>query len=157
LGTNWIPHNLTGDVTYRGFTLKKVQGCVYQERNTTLVNIFNVLFTTQGTSLLPSPHKAFKSKEIFGKDAEEFRPERFLDPNDNSKLSDLKKFVTPFGVGKRKCPGESLGQIVPLILLVSTVKNFKLSPVPGENPPQLEFVVGVTSKPKPFRFLLTRR
>jgi len=27
LATNWGPHTLTGDVRYRGFTLKKVENC----------------------------------------------------------------------------------------------------------------------------------
>jgi len=115
------------------------------------------LITTQGTNLLTNPHSAFKSKKLFGNDVEEFRPERFLDPGDNSKLSDLKKFVTPFGVGKRTCPGEPIAEIVTFLFLVSTIKNFKLSSVPGENPPALEFDVGGSARPKPFRVLVTRR
>jgi len=116
-----------------------------------------LLITTQGTTLLANPHSVFKCKKLFGNYVEEFRPERFLDPGDDSKLSDLRKFVTPFGVGNRACPGEPIAEILTFLFLVSTINNFKLSFVPGEKPPQMEFDVGGTARPKLFRVLVSRR
>jgi len=107
--------------------------------------------------LLPNPHSAFKCKKLFGNDVEEFRPERFFNPGDNSKLSDLRKLLTPFGIGKRACPGEPIAEILTFLFLVSTISNFKLSSVPGEKPPQMEFDVGGTARPKLFRVFVSRR
>jgi len=65
--------------------------------------------------------------------------------------------VTPFSVGKRNCPGESVAQIVAFIMLAHVVRNFEISCVPGEGPPAQEFSVGLTSHPKPFNVLLKYR
>jgi len=110
----------------------------------------------KGTSLLPNPHSAFKQLKHFGPDPESFRPERFIDSSNPSNLNELRKLVTPFSIGKRSCPGESIAQLLAFITLVSTVKKFKLAVVP-EEPPSQEFFIGFTARPHPFKAYITRR
>jgi len=72
-------------------------------------------------------------------------------------MTDLRKLVTPFSVGKRNCPGESVAQVVSFLMLMHAVRNLEISCVPGEAPPSQDFLVGITSHPKPFNILLTYR
>jgi len=100
---------------------------------------------------------AFKDKILFAPDPETFRPERFLRKENANELNDLKSKLTPFSIGKRSCPGEAIAQIISFLVLVYTVKHFELCVVPGEEPPPVEFLVGITSKPKPFKVLVRGR
>nr|AZR39413.1 cytochrome P450 [Agasicles hygrophila]UYD61983.1 cytochrome P450 314A1 [Agasicles hygrophila] len=78
---------------------------------------------------------AGKNAQYF-KDPLEFRPERWLGAEKSSTASNATFLVTPFGAGKRICPGKRLMESVLPIFLENTVKNFEIDVV---NPMEIQF------------------
>ena len=81
------------------------------------------------------------------------RPERFIDGNGSFKNNDM---LNPFGIGRRKCLGESLARMENFLFLANILKNFKFS-CAGSTPPSLEPDVGFTNGPFPFKTRITIR
>ena len=81
------------------------------------------------------------------------RPERFLDEQGKFKN---KEMLNPFGIGRRKCLGESLARMENFLFFVNIFKNFKFSQV-GDSPPSLEPDVGFTYGPFPYQTKVTLR
>ena len=66
------------------------------------------------------------------KDAEIFRPERFLDEDGNFVADD---HVVPFGIGRRFCLGRSLAEKEFYLFFAGFIQNYNLENVPGIKPP----------------------
>ena len=75
------------------------------------------------------------------------RPERFLDEQGKYRNNEM---LNPFGIGRRKCLGESLARMENFLFFVNMFKNFKFSQA-GDSPPSLEPDVGFTYGPFPFQ------
>ncbi|KAH7667473.1 Isoflavone 2'-hydroxylase protein [Dioscorea alata] len=58
----------------------------------------------QGTILLVNVYAMHRDPDIWGASAGEFRPERYEEESGR----DLSKMMMPFGMGRRRCPGEGL-------------------------------------------------
>ncbi|XP_039135829.1 cytochrome P450 81Q32-like [Dioscorea cayenensis subsp. rotundata] len=58
----------------------------------------------QGTILLVNVYAMHRDPDIWGAGAGEFRPERYEEESGR----DLSKMMMPFGMGRRRCPGEGL-------------------------------------------------
>ncbi|XP_022983757.1 cytochrome P450 98A2 [Cucurbita maxima] len=63
------------------------------------------------------------------KNAEEFRPERFLEEDVDMKGHDLR--LLPFGAGRRVCPGAQLGINLVTSMLGHLLHHFEWTPSPG--------------------------
>lgn len=69
-------------------------------------------------------------KEYWG-DPENFRPERFFNPEGKV---DLKKDITlPFGAGKRLCAGETFARNVTFLFVAAMYQNFNIKLPPKQN------------------------
>lgn len=66
------------------------------------------------------------------KNADEFRPERFLEEEANVEANGNDFRFIPFGVGRRSCPGIILALPILGITIGRLVQNFELLPPPGE-------------------------
>ena len=75
------------------------------------------------------------------------RPERFLDEQGKYRNNEM---LNPFGIGRRKCLGESLARMENFLFFVNIFKNFKFSQA-ADSPPSLEPDVGFTYGPFPFQ------
>ena len=88
-------------------------------------------------------------------DPEVFRPERFLEASGdfcNNKL------LLPFGIGRRRCLGESLARMENFIFFANIFKTFRFSLTSSSaGPPSLEPDVGFTNGPFPFKTKITVR
>jgi cytochrome P450 len=83
---------------------------------------------------------------VWGPDADEFKPERFLNLTPEQKAS-----FYPFGIGKRVCLGEGLArQELPQILSILS-RNFKFRLTSSFPEPRLRFALGPAS-PTRFEF-----
>nr|CAH7755563.1 unnamed protein product [Callosobruchus chinensis] len=71
---------------------------------------------------------ACKNDENFP-NANEFRPERWLGEERQKTLSNATFLVTPFGVGKRMCPGRRFIEQVLPVFLETIVRNFEMEVV----------------------------
>jgi cytochrome P450 len=72
-----------------------------------------------GTMLLFNVHATHMDTRVWGEDAERFSPERF-----ESGKSDG-KWMLPFGMGRRQCPGEGLAMKVVSLALGTLVQCFE--------------------------------
>ncbi|KAL2633750.1 hypothetical protein R1flu_005229 [Riccia fluitans] len=84
------------------------------------------------------------------KDAETFRPERFLEEDIDIKGTDFR--VIPFGAGRRVCPGAQLGLFLVEIMLGRLLHHFSWSPPEGMRPQDVDLterpgVVNFMAKP----------
>lgn len=88
-----------------------------------------------GSVLICQTGVACKNEKYFA-NANEFRPERWLDDEKHSTAGNATFLVTPFGVGRRICPGKRFIEHVLPIILESTVRNFEIEVV---KPMELQF------------------
>ncbi|KAH7242764.1 cytochrome P450 [Fusarium tricinctum] len=70
-------------------------------------------FLPCGTTCGVSARAVNCSREIFGPDAEEFRPERWIpwDPKDEERIKREKSLLMTFGMGSRSCVGRHLATV----------------------------------------------
>ena len=85
------------------------------------------LFRTGSTVMMPAT--AHSAAHVWGSDADEFRPERFLDWSDKavSKASKERRAAyMPFGGGKHLCPGRNLAKAEILGVVVALTVMFEV-------------------------------
>ncbi|KAM8746477.1 cytochrome P450 2J4-like [Acanthopagrus schlegelii] len=82
-----------------------------------------------------------------------FNPQHFLDQD--GKFRKREAFL-PFSAGKRVCLGEQLARMELFLFFTSILQRFSLSAPPGEQP-SLEFKLGATHCPKPYRLCAVPR
>ncbi|KAJ8930071.1 hypothetical protein NQ314_017178 [Rhamnusium bicolor] len=107
----------------------------------------------EGTMILTSLYSVHMD-ETFWKDPIAFRPERFL--NHFGDIYVNEKYFIPFGQGKRRCLGESLGKANIFLFFTTILHIFNLEKA-DDSYPQLEGFDGVTIAPKPFKAKLIPR
>ncbi|KAJ4252350.1 hypothetical protein NW762_010948 [Fusarium torreyae] len=69
---------------------------------------------------------AHRDRNIFGQDADEFSPERWLQ-NDADKVALMNRFWMPFGLGSRTCIGRHISMLEMCKLIPTLVRDFDLS------------------------------
>ena len=99
------------------------------------------------THILPHLTSMMMDPEAFP-EPRRFNPKRFIDdrgcfaPHHN---------VVPFGVGKRKCPGENLAKAELFIFFTSLVHKFEIRPAHENDLPTTKYRPGVALAPLPFK------
>ncbi|XP_048833569.1 cytochrome P450 2J2-like isoform X2 [Brienomyrus brachyistius] len=82
-----------------------------------------------------------------------FNPGHFLDAEGKFRRRDA---FLPFSAGKRVCLGEQLARMELFLFFTSLLQHFTFSPPPGMEP-SLEFKLGTTHSPKPYKLCATPR
>ncbi|KAF9093150.1 hypothetical protein BGX27_001655 [Mortierella sp. AM989] len=117
----------------------------------------------KGTAVIMAPATLHKLKSVFGEDAEEFKPERWIDPATLADgLKTKTKFVTPdmhwayqpFLMGPRNCIGSKFALIETKILMYYILTQLEFHPVPRF---KFQKVVSITTKPSPGMNLIVKR
>ncbi|KAG0212682.1 hypothetical protein BGX28_005878 [Mortierella sp. GBA30] len=116
----------------------------------------------KGTQVFMSPAALHKLKSVYGEDAEEFKPERWMDPNKMADNQSNTKFVTtemnwayvPFLTGPRNCVGSKFALIETKVLLYYLLMDLEFHPSPGF---KFKKVLRVTLKPDPGMTLVVKR
>jgi cytochrome P450 len=94
----------------------------------------------KGTQVFLSPAALHKLKSVYGEDAEEFKPERWMDPTTLTEeqrgstkfvTSDMSWAYVPFLTGPRNCIGSKFATIETKIILYYLLINLDYAPVPG--------------------------
>lgn len=99
----------------------------------------------KGTVVMHSTYSVHMDKKYWG-DPEIFRPERFMTEDGKFKPDER---TIPFGIGKRRCLGESLARMENFLFLANLMKNFRFSAAEGVMP-ELRPLAGLTNGPPPF-------
>ena len=93
------------------------------------------------------------------KDPEKFNPERFIDPETNKFVPN--KRVIPFGLGKRNCLGQALGEQEFYMFVGGILSIFEISKVPGTILPSYDiessFPQGMVRSAPKFELMLKPR
>ncbi|KAM9761541.1 uncharacterized protein ACNS7B_003926 [Menidia menidia] len=100
----------------------------------------------KGTMIIPSLHSVLHD-ELMWETPHSFNPHHFLDKD--GKFRKREAFI-PFSMGKRACLGEQLARMELFLFFTSLLQRFSFTPPPGEQP-SLEFKLGGTRCPKPYR------
>lgn len=111
-----------------------------------------ILNNLQDAMVVPNFCGIMMDESLF-KDAEGFRPERFLV---NGKVSVPDAYI-PFGIGKRRCMGESMAKSNIFMFIVSMLQNFDFKRVPYQELPSLDIIDGATPSVMPFDALVIPR
>lgn len=120
-----LPHSATSDVVIEGY------------------------FVPKDTIVLANLYSTVWDPDVWG-DPHNFRPERWLNSQDNSVSRDLVDQLLCFGVGRRKCLGAQLARVEMFIFTAVLVQKCKFDPVPGHQPLTLDSDFIQTCRAKPY-------
>ena len=83
-----------------------------------------------------SPRAMNRSKEVFGDDAEEFVPERWLPSpsNDEEAIKEKNRLFTTFGMGSRVCIGQNIALVEIYKFSAQFIRHFELELVNKDKP-----------------------
>jgi len=113
----------------------------------------------QGTIVLANLNVCHRDPKLWLK-PEQFYPEHFLKEQNELKGDDDLAGYIPFGVGKRKCPGEALANMQMFLLLTNILASYSLS-IPGEDSgiiaTQFKSGTAVLRNPKPYKVVFRHR
>lgn len=123
-----VPHRALKDTHLAGYFIPK-----------------DVLVIANLRGCLMGPDSGFENPK-------QFKPERYLK---NGKISLPENFL-PFGLGKRRCMGESLARANIFLFTAAVLQKFDFRIVP-EYPPDLKIEEGVTPSPVHFKARVTPR
>lgn len=110
---------------------------------------FGKYIVPEGTSITVYFQGIHQRVDVYGKDVDEFRPERWLAGDDRLKS----KFVwLPFSCGPRKCPGDVYAMMSLKIIIGHLMKNFDVK-LQCEEPEFKIHLLVLPTKPISFRFI----
>lgn len=64
------------------------------------------IWLSEGTEVAANPYVVHRNRDVFGMDADVFRPERWLE--DPARVRQMNKYFFAFGYGSRRCLGKNL-------------------------------------------------
>ncbi|CAG8660069.1 7524_t:CDS:2, partial [Ambispora gerdemannii] len=83
-----------------------------------------------GDMILWAPYRMGRDEHIWGEDANEFKPERFLKSGEFIRPTSFKHPV--FNAGPRICPGQEFATIEVIILITTMLKNYRFELLTNE-------------------------
>ena len=96
------------------------------------VTILNRHFPgNRGLKVLANMPVMQTSPEVFGADAKDFRPERWLDA-DEKKVAQMTKYFHPFGIGVRVCAGKWIAMLEIYKFVAESVTKWEFEKVEDE-------------------------
>ncbi|XP_017262591.1 cytochrome P450 2J6 [Kryptolebias marmoratus] len=121
----------------------------HMTNNDTILDKYTI---PKGTMVMPLLHSVLHDESIW-ETPHSFNPQHFLDPD--GKFRRREAFI-PFSVGNRVCFGEQLARMELFLFFTSLLQRFKFSSPAGEQP-SLDFKLGATRCPKPYRLCAVPR
>ncbi|KAG8705238.1 hypothetical protein FRC11_009212, partial [Ceratobasidium sp. 423] len=82
--------------------------------------------TFKAGSVISVPSYTTNRSSVWGSDASEFRPERWLDENAGS----LNKYFVPFSLGPRSCIGRNLAYMDLLLISATIFRRYSVEALP---------------------------
>jgi cytochrome P450 len=124
-------------VIKEGLRIKTPAGGVYFKTVPPGGDVINGLFVPAGTEIGVSHLSFLHSKQIFGEDAEVFRPERWIDadPEYLAKMNSVVDLI--FHSGKYQCLGKSVALMEFNKIFVELLRTFEFSVVNAEKPARI--------------------
>ncbi|GJN88360.1 hypothetical protein Rhopal_001325-T1 [Rhodotorula paludigena] len=85
--------------------------------------VFDGVFLPEGTAVGLQSWTTHRDAEVWGDDAYEFKPERWL-----AETQEMKAAFIPFSIGGRNCPGQNLAMYDMRLFLAVLARNFDVKP-----------------------------
>ncbi|KDN35429.1 hypothetical protein RSAG8_11567, partial [Rhizoctonia solani AG-8 WAC10335] len=82
--------------------------------------------TFKAGSVISVPSYTTNRSSVWGNDAEEFRPERWMDDHAGS----FNKYFVPFSFGPRACVGRNLAYMELMLITATLFRRYKLEALP---------------------------
>ncbi|KAG7389906.1 hypothetical protein PHYBOEH_007194 [Phytophthora boehmeriae] len=98
-------------------------------------------FVPKGTNVGMCHYGAARWSEVWGPDACEFKPERFIDAKTGKLVPTPPAKFNAFSGGQRVCPGKSLAMLEMKLVIATMVGRFHFNEVPGQN---VQYDVAIT-------------
>ncbi|KAL4128882.1 hypothetical protein PRIC2_007862 [Phytophthora ramorum] len=98
-------------------------------------------FVPKGTNVGMCHFGAARRTEVWGPDAAEFKPERFVDPVTGKLLHTPMAKFNAFSGGQRVCVGKALAMLEMKLVIATLVGRFHFSEVPGQD---VQYAMGIT-------------
>lgn len=98
-------------------------------------------FVPKGTNVGMCHYGAARRPEVWGPDATEFKPERFIDPYSGKLLQTPSAKCNAFSGGQRVCVGKNLAMLEMKIVIATLVGRFHFNEVPGQD---VHYAMGIT-------------
>ncbi|KAG3121250.1 hypothetical protein PI124_g1159 [Phytophthora idaei] len=98
-------------------------------------------FVPKGTNVGMCHFGAARRTEVWGPDAAEFKPERFIDPETGKLLHTPAAKCNAFSGGQRVCVGKALAMLEMKLVIATLVGRFHFTKVPGQN---VQYAMGIT-------------
>lgn len=90
-------------------------------------------FIPQGSYAAIAPYVMGRRTDVWGEDATEFKPERWIDPKDPSKLVTVSNYkFNSFLAGPRQCIGMNFAMLEMKVVMVKMLSKFHLEVMPGQ-------------------------
>lgn len=100
-----------------------------------------------GAQVIPLISSVHMDPELWDQ-PEEFKPERFIGANGNVQRPE---FFMPFGVGRRRCLGDTLARMEMFLFFACLMHGYDISLPEGEPLPSLNGVMGAVISPQAVR------
>lgn len=99
------------------------------------VTLSDGTFVPKGTYVAMAPYAMARRTDVWGPDAAEFKPERFLDPSNPSKLRQVSIFqFNSFWAGPRSCVGMKLAMLEMKTVLAKMLARYRVQVDLNEQP-----------------------
>ena len=69
-----------------------------------------MVYVPEGTEMVANPYVIHRDKGVFGEDAFEFNPDRWLESEERSR--EMNKYLMTWGYGARQCLGKNVAQLM---------------------------------------------
>ena len=89
-------------------------------------------FVPEGTEIGSNPYVLHRDRDIFGIDADQFRPERWLEDEARARVMD--KYDFAWGYGSRRCVGKNIALVDASKFCVQFFRDFLVESVDPEKP-----------------------
>ncbi|XP_060880468.1 cytochrome P450 18a1-like [Metopolophium dirhodum] len=106
-----------------------------------------------GAQIIPLQHFVHNDPNLWD-EPEAFKPERFINAEGKVKKPDC---FLPFGVGRRKCLGETLAQMELYLFFSTLLHEFDVCLPDGDELPSMDGQVGITLTPQSFKVVMRAR
>ncbi|CAG5116332.1 unnamed protein product [Candidula unifasciata] len=93
-------------------------------------------------------------KALWGDDADQFRPERFIASDGSLYTPDA---WIPFAIGKRNCLGDSMAKLELYIFVSNIIQRFQILPPDSKRVPPLKGCLQITHVPSPYEVRFVSR
>lgn len=91
-------------------------------------------FIPQGSYAVFAPYTTGRRTDVWGEDAAEFKPERWVDPANPTRLIQVSNFkFNAFLAGPRQCIGMNFALMEMKVIIVKIMSRFHLDMEPGQN------------------------